>query len=133
VKESNYSKFVKIFVLATGAIFFILVQFIVEDFISAINNFAKGGFLSVILFQMAVFLIPVFVVFYQARKIEEEIVKKDKNRYIEILFYYALPVVFYLILRKDFNIESSVYVVVIAIVVRWGMEWLFLRMYKKVK
>lgn len=118
-----------------GAFYFLFIQYATETIVLMVVDFAKDNLLLIIpsLFFAAIFLVLIFIFYYAARLIEEKLVKGQKNRLLEILFYYMIPVGIYIFLRGEMDQALQFFVVVLAILVRQGMEWLFLKMYKKVK
>ncbi|MEK7137876.1 MAG: hypothetical protein AAB787_00050 [Patescibacteria group bacterium] len=128
-------KFLLIPAFLIGAFYFLFTQYAIETIVMMVVDFAKDNLLLIVpsLFFAAIFLVFVFLFYYAARLIEEKLVKGQKNRILEILFYYVIPIGIYLFLRGEMDQALQFFVVVVAILVQQGMEWLFLRMYKKVK
>lgn len=133
MKRSNFERKVSIFLAFVVATFyFFIIQIAVETLIVMGIDFTKSNMLlwvPVLLFA-AVWFAIVFFFYFLARLLEEG-VKARKSRIVMFLFYYALPIGFYLTIRREINVELSITVVILAVLIRQCMEWLFLKFWKK--
>ncbi len=132
IKVTN--KFFLIPVFLVGAFYFVFVQLATETLVVMALDFVKGNlFLWIPVLFFAVVWFAILFLFYYIARLFEEGLRVNMGKVFMFIFYYIIPIVLYLVITKEVAVELSIAVVIIAILVRQGMEWLFLRMYKKVK
>ena len=136
-KKSAYTRTLEIiamiFALLLGSLYLVAIQFSIEALLDSVfraETFIWGFFLT--LFSI-MFIGILFIVYYAARYMEEEYVT---NAGLKFSFDYVIPILFYLLFSILLNIKTialSIIVIALALLVRWLMERLFWKMYKKTK
>jgi len=133
-KIANYV--ILFFSLIIASFYFIVIEFSTQTLLNMILSSEDVFWMIIYIITSIIAFGILFVFYYIARFLEERHVKNKSNILIKIIFYYIIPIgfylLFYLILKAERIRADYFIVIVISIIIRQIMEFFFKKVYKKV-